>query len=133
MKWFRSALLQLDSISPNTALKAVKQAIRPNTQFFDSLSLQPPNLIDELLQRGNQYAMLEDDVIATTKRTVANTSESRSCSRGKGKRSRNEQDDSEQDEMSKSKAGSLDLSVSRKKGGDPNDRPTENAKLLSPD
>ena len=67
MKRFGSALLQLDSISSDTALQAVKKAIRPNTRFFDSLSLQPPTSIDELFQRGNQYSMLEDDVIAGTR------------------------------------------------------------------
>ena len=35
MKRFGSALLQLDSVSSDTTLQAVKQAIRPNTQFFD--------------------------------------------------------------------------------------------------
>ena len=40
MKWLRSALLQLDSVSSDTALQVVKQAIRSNTQFFDSFSLQ---------------------------------------------------------------------------------------------
>ena len=58
--------------------------------------------------------MLEDDVIAATKRTVASISKSQSYSRGKGKRSHNEQDDNEQDEKSKPEARSLDLSVSRK-------------------
>ena len=53
MKRFGAALWQLDYVSSNTALQAVKQAIRSNTQFFDSLSLQPPILIDELFQRGN--------------------------------------------------------------------------------
>ena len=61
--------------------------------------------------------MLEDDVIAATKLTVASAFESRSYSRGKGKRSLNEQDDNEQDVRSKPEVGSLDLSVSRKDGG----------------
>ena len=76
--------------------------------------------------------MLEDDGIAETERTVVKASELWSYSRGKGKRSRNEQDDNEQDERSKPEARSLDLIVSRKEGGDPDDRPTENAKLLLP-
>ena len=95
MKRFGAALLQLDFVSSNTALQAIKQAIRPNTQFFNSLSFQPPTSIDELFKRGNQYAMLEDDVIAETKQTVTSSSESRSYSRGKGKRSHNKQDDRE--------------------------------------
>ena len=47
MKIFGLAPLQLDSISYDIALQAVKQAIRPNTLFFDSLSLQPLASIDE--------------------------------------------------------------------------------------
>ena len=76
--------------------------------------------------------MLKDDVIAGTRQTIASTFESRSYSRGKGKRSHNEQDGRKHDERSKLEAGSLDLSVSRKEGGDPDDRSTENAKLLLP-
>ena len=71
--------------------------------------------------------MLESDIIAVTRRTVASTFESRSYSRSKGKRSRNEQD-----ERSKPEARSSDLCVSRKEEGDPGHRPTENAKLLRP-
>ena len=88
MKCFRAALLQLDSVSSDTTLQAVKQAIRLNTQFFDSLSLQPSASIDELFQRGNQYAMLKDDVMAATKRMAASASSGRSNSQDKGKRSR---------------------------------------------
>ena len=77
MKRFGAAILQLEAVTPYTILQAVKQAIRLNTQFFDSLSLHPPMTIDELFQRGYQYAMLKDDIVATTKRTVATTSDSR--------------------------------------------------------
>ena len=41
--------------------------IRSNNQFFDSLSLQPPVSINELFQRENQYAMLENDIVTATK------------------------------------------------------------------
>ena len=61
----------------------------------DVIALRPPTPINELFRRGNQYAMLKDDVIAATRQTVTNASESRSYSRGKGKRSHNEQDDNE--------------------------------------
>ena len=72
----------------------VKQVIHPNTQFFDSLSLQPPTSIDELFERGNQYTMLEEDVMAATKRMVTSTSDSRGGSGGEGKdkRSRHNRD-----------------------------------------
>ena len=53
MKHFGVSMIQLDSVSSDTTLQAVKKAICPNTQFFDSFSLQPPTLIDELFQRGN--------------------------------------------------------------------------------
>ena len=53
MKCFGVAILQLDTISPNMVLYAVNQVIRPNTQFFDSLSLHPLEIVDELFQRGN--------------------------------------------------------------------------------
>ena len=67
MKRFGAATLQLDVVSPDIVLLEVKQVIRPNTQFFDLLSLHPPKTIDELFQRGNQFSMLEDDIVTTTK------------------------------------------------------------------
>ena len=60
----------------------IKQAIHPNTKFFDSLSLYPLATVDELFQIGNQYAMLEDDIIATTKTTVVVTSDPMRDARG---------------------------------------------------
>ena len=53
MKRFGVAILQLDVVSLDTILQAVKQFICLNTQFFDSLSLHPLTTIDELFQRGN--------------------------------------------------------------------------------
>ena len=67
MKRFGATIHQIDDVSPNTVLQAVKQVIRPNTQFFDSLSLHHPTTIDELFQRGNWYAMLEYDTVFETK------------------------------------------------------------------
>ena len=73
-------------------LQGVKQAIRPNTQFFDLLSLHPTTTVDELFQRGNQYAMLEEDVVTVTKRTVASTSDSQSYGGNKEKQGQGDQD-----------------------------------------
>ena len=42
IKCFRIAILQLNVVSPDIVLQVVKQDIRPNTQFFHSLSLHPP-------------------------------------------------------------------------------------------
>ena len=41
--------------------------------------------MDEPFQRGNQYAMLKDDTIAATKRTVASTYDSRHDGSSRGK------------------------------------------------
>ena len=92
MKRYRAAILQLNVVSLNTVLQAVKQAIRPYTQFFGSLLLNPSTTIDKLFQRVNQYTMLEDDIVTATKRTVATTSDSRHYDKSKGKRGRDEQD-----------------------------------------
>ena len=53
MKRFEAAIFQLDALSLDMVLQVVKQAIRSNTQFFNSLSLHPPTTIDELFQRRN--------------------------------------------------------------------------------
>ena len=73
-------------------LQEMKQAICPNTQFFDSLLLHLRTIMDDLFSRGNQYAMLENDSIILTKRIVASTSDSGCDSRDKGKRSCDMQD-----------------------------------------
>ena len=67
MKSIGAAILQPDAVSLDIVLQEVKQAIPHNTHFFDSLSLHPPTTIDELFQRGNQYPMLEEDIVASTK------------------------------------------------------------------
>ena len=48
MKCFGVVILQLDAISLNTVLQAMKQVVRPNIQFIDSLSLYSPITINEL-------------------------------------------------------------------------------------
>ena len=92
MKRFEGAILKLKPVSPDMILQVVKQAIHSNTQFFYSLSLHPPSTIDELFQMGNQYEMLDDDVVAATKRTVASTSDVGRYSGNKGKISQDDQD-----------------------------------------
>ena len=67
MKCFGVMILQLDAISLNTVLQAMKQVVRPNIQFIDSLSLYSPITINELFYRGNQYAMLEENIVVATK------------------------------------------------------------------
>ena len=66
--------------------------------------------------------MLNDDVIASSKQIVASTLESQNYSRGKGKRSCNEPN------KDRPKARTPELGESHRKGGDPDDRPTENSK-----
>ena len=90
MKHFGVAILQLDTVIPNTVLQSIKLVIRPNTQFFDSLSLHPLTSINELFKRGNQYDMLKDEVSVTTKQTITNTSDVGCYNRGKGERSRDD-------------------------------------------
>ena len=92
MKHFKVAILQLDVVSPDTALRAMKQVIPPNTQFFDSLSMHPLTTVDELFYMGNQYAMLEHDIVTATKRMVASTSDSQSYDGTKGNRGQDKQD-----------------------------------------
>ena len=86
MKHFGEAILQLEVVSTDTVLRIVKQAIYPNTQFLDLLSLHPPLIVEELFQRGNQCAMLEEDKIVGNKSTIAVVSDSRHDSNSRGKR-----------------------------------------------
>ena len=47
--------------------------------------MHPSTTIDELFQRGNRYAMLEDDIVPRTKRTIAATLDSDHYDGSKGK------------------------------------------------
>ena len=49
-------------------------------------------IIDEIFQIGNQYAMLKDNTIVATKRTMTTTSEPRHNGGSRGKRGREGQD-----------------------------------------
>lgn len=66
MKWFGEAILQLDGLSMDIVMQAINEAIHPNTPFFNSISLEPSHSIDELFQRVNCYAMLENDLKVTS-------------------------------------------------------------------
>ena len=58
MKRFGVAILQLNEVSMDTVIQAIKEAIFPNTHFFNSISLDPPLSIEEFFQRANKYSML---------------------------------------------------------------------------
>ena len=45
----------------------------PSTPFFQSLSLDPPAMMEELYRRADRYSMLDDNIYATTQ-TVMITS-----------------------------------------------------------
>ena len=47
-------------------MHAIKEVIFPGTLFFYLISLDLPNLVDELFQRANWYTMLEDNLHATS-------------------------------------------------------------------
>lgn len=68
IKRFGGAILQLNGVSMDTVMWVIKEAIHLNAPFFNSISLEPPHLIDELFQYANCYAMLEDDLKAASQR-----------------------------------------------------------------
>ena len=70
MKCFGAVILQLESVTIELIMQAVKETIQPNTPFFASLSLDPPGSVDELLQHANQYVMLEDEVAVASKQSL---------------------------------------------------------------
>ena len=45
-------------------MQTIKEVIFPSTLFFNLVSLDLPNLVDELVQRPNWYTMLEDNLHA---------------------------------------------------------------------
>ena len=47
-------------------LQIFKRSISPDTPFFESLTKKPPTSMDDLFRWADKYAMLKDDVQATS-------------------------------------------------------------------
>ena len=71
MKRFKGIIHQLEVVNMDSIMQAVKQAIRPGSQFFNLISLKPPMLIDELFEQANKYSTYEDDLPAASKPAMA--------------------------------------------------------------
>ena len=58
-------ILLLEQVSIDIVKQAIKEVILSNSQFFTSISLKPPESVDDLFQcANNQYAILKDDLAA---------------------------------------------------------------------
>ena len=64
MKQFRQTILQVEFYS--TILQIFKQSISSGTPFFQSLAKKSPISFDDLFKREDKYAMLKDNVRATS-------------------------------------------------------------------
>ena len=64
MKQFRQTILQVEFYS--TILQIFKQSISQGTPFFESLAKKSPVSLDDMFKRADKYAMLKDDVRATS-------------------------------------------------------------------
>ena len=70
MKWFRQAVLQVESYSMDVILQIFKRNIYPGTPFFKSLAKKSSATMDDLFKRANKYSMLEDGVCETTQQVL---------------------------------------------------------------
>ena len=70
MKLLDAVILQLETVNIDTIMQVVMEAILPNSKFFTSNSLKPLKSVDDLFQRANRYALLEDDLTTTSMRSL---------------------------------------------------------------
>ena len=85
MKWFRQAVLQVESYSMDAILQIFKRSICLGTPLFESLAKKPPTTMDDLFKRAKKYSMLEDDVYTTTHLVLVTNRLSRNDSIGNSK------------------------------------------------
>ena len=54
----------------NAVLQNFRRSFRPSTPFFQSLSLDPLAIMEELYRQADRYSMLEDNIRVTTQTTM---------------------------------------------------------------
>ena len=59
----------------NAILQNFRRSFGPSTPFFQSLSLEPPTIMEELYRQADMYLMLDDNICATAQ-TVKITNQS---------------------------------------------------------
>ena len=65
-------------------LQNLRRSFGPSSPFFQSLSLDPPAMMEELYRRVDRYSILEDNIRAVTQ-TVMITSQSAEGNKPPGK------------------------------------------------
>ena len=71
MKRFGGIIHQLEDVSMDYVMQAMKQVVRLDSQLFSSISLKPSESIDKMFERANKYSTYEDDLAATSKLAMA--------------------------------------------------------------
>ena len=72
---FGQAAQQIEFYNMDVVLQNFRRSFGPLTPFFHSLSLDPPEIMEELYKRANRYSMLEDNIRVVTQ-TVMITNQS---------------------------------------------------------
>lgn len=72
---FVAVLTHLDIVCMDSVVAAVKQAVKSCTLFFNLVTLEPSSMIDELLHRAEQFAILEEDERALVYYSMSITSD----------------------------------------------------------
>ena len=63
---FGQAIQQIDIYSMDVVLQNFRRSFGPTTPFFQSLSLDPPAIMEELYRRADKYSTLEDNIRAAS-------------------------------------------------------------------
>ena len=61
---FGQVVQLIESYSMDAVLQNFRRSFGPSTLFFQSLSLGPPEIMEELYKRNDRYSMSEDNIRA---------------------------------------------------------------------
>ena len=73
---------QIDSYSMDAVLQNFRRSFRPSTTFFHSLSLDPPETMEELYRWVDRYSTLEDNIQAASQTVTITAQSSKPTTKG---------------------------------------------------
>ena len=90
---FGQAVQQIDSYSMDAVLQNFRRSFGPTTPFFQSLSLDPPLIMEELYRRADICSTLEDNIRAASQTVMITAQNTKPAKKGEPEQKRNQTKD----------------------------------------
>ena len=68
--------------SMDAVLQNFRRSFRPTTPFFQSLSLDPPETMEELYRQADKFSMLEDNIRTASQTVMITTQKNKPAAKG---------------------------------------------------